>query len=115
MIAEHGAPSRLPRTISLRRGSGRHVLLLRGRPETGGMRSGLVTLEPGEAVRPHDTGDHEELIVVLEGEGALRVVGEPALAIDPAIAGYCPPHRVHDVANTGSGSMRYVYVVSAAG
>jgi quercetin dioxygenase-like cupin family protein len=115
MTAEHGAPSPLPRTIPLRRASGRHVLLLHGRPETTGMRSGLVTLEPGEAVRPHDTADHEELIVVLEGEGALRVAGESALAIDPATAAYCPPHRVHDVVNTGRGTLRYVYVVSAAG
>ena len=103
-----------PRAIALDLESGDYQPMLRGRPETGGMRSGLVTLPPGAAVGRHDTGAHEEQLVVLAGRGELRVDGAAPLAIGPSAAGYCPPHCAHDVVNTGEEPLRYIYVVAEA-
>ncbi|GAB4278929.1 MAG: hypothetical protein Kow0092_34750 [Deferrisomatales bacterium] len=86
--------------------------VLGGPPETVTLRSGLVVLEPGRGVGAHSTGDHEEILVVLEGEGELRVQGVDPLPLAPDRVGYCPPRTEHDVVNTGTTRLRYLYVVA---
>jgi len=49
--------------------------LLQGAPQTTGMRSGFVRLKPGESVGWHTTGQNEESLVVLRGEGAALIEG----------------------------------------
>ena len=114
MLTRTGDVWLAPRVILLDLQGNAYQPLLRGRPGTAGMRSGLVVLSPGESVGRHDTGAHEEQLVVLEGEGEFRVEGAEPLAINVATAVYCPPHRQHDVVNTGWGPLRYVYVVAEA-
>jgi hypothetical protein len=41
--------------------------LLRGAPQTAGLRSGSVRLKPGETVGWHITGQTEETLVILHG------------------------------------------------
>ena len=77
-----------------------------------GMRSGVVSLEPGHAVGRHSTAAREELIVVLEGSGELVVAGGDSLALEAGGGAYVPPEQEHDVVNTGTGPLRYVYVVA---
>ena len=48
-------------------GSERFQRLLPGIPATAGMKSGHVTLKPGESVGEHKTEAKEESIIVLEG------------------------------------------------
>lgn len=86
--------------------------VLGGPPQTAGMRSGVVVLQPGASVGRHDTGAREEIIVVLEGLGEVRVAGVPPLAVEAATAAYVPPRCSHDVVNTGARPLRYVYVVA---
>jgi len=89
--------------------------LLGGPPRTATMRAGLVVLQPAQAVGRHSTGDYEEALVVLEGQGELRLAdGTTHLLVHPCLA-YCPPATEHDVINTGSAPLRYVYVVAKAG
>jgi mannose-6-phosphate isomerase-like protein (cupin superfamily) len=76
------------------------------------MRSGVVVLGPGESVGRHSTGTREELIVVLEGRGEVRIEGAAALAIEAGLAAYVPPATAHDVVNRGEVPLRYVYVVA---
>jgi mannose-6-phosphate isomerase-like protein (cupin superfamily) len=114
MGAREGWDALTPRIVPLVLESGRHRALLRGRPDTAGMRSGLVVLPPGQAVGLHDTAAHEEQLVVLEGRGELRVAGAEPLPLEGGMAAYCPPHREHDVVNTGPAPLRYVYVVAEA-
>ena len=64
--------------------------LLEGVPQTTGMRSGFVHLKPGETV------GH---------------ANKPFIA--PAFV-YIPPATRHNVANTGTGPLEYVYVVAPA-
>ena len=88
--------------------------LLEGVPQTAGMRSGFVRLQPGASVGWHTTGQHEEELVVLRGEGSAVIEGQAAQPlVAPAIA-YVPPNTRHNVRNTGKEPLEYVYVVAPA-
>ena len=89
-----------------------HLAILSGPPETATMRSGLVVLEPGKSVGRHSTGANEELLVVLEGTGEFRLEAE-TLPLAGGTALYCPSGRSHDVFNTGTTPLHYVYVTAS--
>ena len=91
-----------------------YLRILGGPPETVTMKSGLVVLAPGKSVGKHTTGQHEELLVILEGKGEMSFADGSKLPVEAAHALYCPPETEHDVTNTGTGALRYVYVVAAA-
>ena len=88
--------------------------LLRGAPQTAGMRSGFVRLKPGETVGWHTTGQNEEALVVLRGQGEALIEGQPKLAVRAPGFAYIPPVTRHNVANTGKELLEYVYVVAPA-
>ncbi len=104
----------VPRVIALDAKGEGYLRLLGGPPETATMRSGLVTLAPQKSVGRHNTEDFEEMIVVLEGRGEMKITGGETLEIAAGFAVYCPPHTEHDVRNTGEGPLRYIYVVAIA-
>lgn len=112
-----GEPSAAPKVKSMRLDAGGkdYLPLLQGPPETVTMRSGLVTLAPGKSVGRHSTKGNEEIVIVLEGRGEMRFfAGQPAVAMEAGMAVYGPPDTEHDVFNTGTGTLRYVYVVADA-
>ena len=88
--------------------------LLRGAPQTAGMRSGFVRLKPGETVGWHTTGNNEESLVILHGRGEARLEGQPARSFAAPQLVYIPPSTRHNVANTGKEVLEYVYVVAPA-
>ena len=88
--------------------------LLRGVPQTAGMRSGFVRLKTGETVGWHTTGKNEESLVILRGSGEARIEGQPAQAFTAPAYVYIPPATRHNVGNTGSELLEYVYVVAPA-
>jgi mannose-6-phosphate isomerase-like protein (cupin superfamily) len=61
----------------------------------------------------HSTGECEEVVIVFEGRGEMTITGGLALRLGPGSVAYCPPWREHDVTNTGSEPLRYLYVVAA--
>jgi mannose-6-phosphate isomerase-like protein (cupin superfamily) len=90
--------------------------LLSGKPQTCGMRSGRVFLEPGAACGQHSTKEHEELLVFLAGHGQVQI-GEqtqnlPPLSVAAGKVAYIPPRTLHDVENTGDGPLVYIYCVA---
>jgi len=86
--------------------------LLKGVPQTTGMRSGFVRLLPGTTVGWHTTGNNEESLVILHGNGEALIEGQPKQPfIAPAFA-YIPPPTRPTVANTGNEPPEYVYVVA---
>ncbi|HUN87354.1 MAG TPA: cupin domain-containing protein [Terriglobales bacterium] len=102
------------RAISLPQGTAGYQELVSGPPGSAGMKSGLVVLAPGKSVGKHSTGDHEEMVIVLEGRGQMVLADGRRVDISPQSAAYSPPGTEHDVINTGTGLLRYVYVVSPA-
>jgi mannose-6-phosphate isomerase-like protein (cupin superfamily) len=88
--------------------------ILAGPPETVTMRSGLIALAAGGSVGKHSTGHHEEILIVLEGQGEMTFADGTSLPVEGGHAVYCPPETEHNVTNTGSALLRYVYVVASA-
>jgi mannose-6-phosphate isomerase-like protein (cupin superfamily) len=89
-------------------------LLLAGRPQTCGMRSGRVRLAPGRSIGRHDTKANEELLVFLSGTGTVQIGQDIRLAVGVGKAAYIPPHTAHDVVNTGTDPLIYVFCVAPA-
>jgi quercetin dioxygenase-like cupin family protein len=101
-----------PKLITLDQASPEPVKILNGSPETVAMRSGLTVLAPLKSVGRHSTKNNEETIVVMAGKGELRITGGPTFQLQPYCVAYCPPNTEHDVMNTGTDTLRYVYVVA---
>jgi quercetin dioxygenase-like cupin family protein len=78
------------------------------------MRSGVVALARGKSVGKHSTERYEELVIVLQGQGEIQITGGQKLGLHKDEAAYCPPHTEHDVLNTGTDTLRYIYVVAEA-
>jgi mannose-6-phosphate isomerase-like protein (cupin superfamily) len=107
------APSRQPLTIPLECESG-DCALLRGAPQTAGMRSGFVKLKPGQSVGWHTTGHNEESLIILRGEGAALIEGRPKRSFAAPHFLYIPPATRHNIESTGRQVLEYVYVVAPA-
>jgi len=88
--------------------------LLEGKPQTLGMRSGRVHLPPGQACGQHSTKNHEELLIFLSGQGELQLGPGNRLAVGVGKVAYIPPETLHDVKNTGTEPLTYIYCVAPA-
>jgi mannose-6-phosphate isomerase-like protein (cupin superfamily) len=88
--------------------------LLKGFPQTAGLRSGFVRLKSGETVGWHTTGQNEETLVILRGKGEAEIEGAAAMPVAEKMIAYIPPATRHNVKNTGDAPLEYVYVVAPA-
>ena len=88
--------------------------MLRGAPQTTGMRSGFVRLKPGATVGWHTTGGNEEALVILHGQGEALIDGQATQTFAAPAFAYIPPSTRHNVSNTGQDLLEYVYVVALA-
>jgi mannose-6-phosphate isomerase-like protein (cupin superfamily) len=86
--------------------------LLDGEPQTLGMRAGRVYLHPGKSCGQHSTGSHEEVLVFLAGQGELLVGEEGSVKVGEGRVAYISPNTPHDVKNTGTEPLTYVYCVA---
>lgn len=89
--------------------------LLAGRPETCGMRSGRVYLDAGKDCGQHSTKGHEELLVFLAGTGELQIADQGSFDVGTGKVAYIAPQTAHNVKNTGTGPLVYIYCVAPAG
>jgi mannose-6-phosphate isomerase-like protein (cupin superfamily) len=113
-IVAQSHPEPHAKMVELRKSENGILPILLGPPETVSMKSGYVVLEPGRSVGRHSTEHHEELLVVLEGQGEMVFRDGSTVAIKGNTALHCPPNTEHDVRNTVAGTLRYVYVVADA-
>ena len=101
-----------PRVINVDQGEKAYCRILCGPPESVTMRSGKVVLQPGESVGKHSTKDFEEFIIILEGKGLFLLNEVRQLAFNADSVLYCPPNTQHNIKNTGSTPLCYIYVVA---
>jgi len=94
---------------------GDYHLLLTGKPETCGMRSGRVRLAPGKSIGRHDTKGNEEILVFLAGRGVAQIGEGTRLQVGVGQVAYIPPQTAHDIVNTGTEPLVYVFCVAPAG
>lgn len=109
--AQEPAVKTPPMTLSLEC-AGRDCPLLKGAPQTAGMRGGSVRLKPGESVGWHSTGQNEEALVILRGSGVANVEGQADVPVSAHRMAYIPPGTKHNVTNTGSELLEYVWIVA---
>ena len=89
-----------PQTIPLRCEQG-DCPLLKGYPQTAGIRIGFVRLKPGETVGWRTTASQEESLVILDGKGKALSDGEAGQPfVAPALV-YIPPSTRHNVEKHG--------------
>ena len=79
-----------------------------------GLKSGHVTLKPGENIGEHSTNEREEIIVILRGEGEAIIDKNKIFTIKANHALYIPPETGHDIKNSGDEDLEYVFVTSKA-
>ena len=103
-----------PKVVALNKADNGILPVLAGPPETVTMKSGYVVLDPGHSVGKHSTEHHEEILVVMAGQGEMIFRDGSTLQLKAHSALYCPPETEHDVKNTGARQLRYVYVVANA-
>jgi mannose-6-phosphate isomerase-like protein (cupin superfamily) len=77
------------------------------------MKSGLVCLQPGENVGSHNTGNREELLIILNGMGEIETEGSGRRKINQGCVAYVPPNTQHNVFNSNSELLRYLYIVAS--
>jgi mannose-6-phosphate isomerase-like protein (cupin superfamily) len=91
--------------------SGAGYLSLLKPPVSRRLRSGFMTLNPGVSGERHSTEGYEEMIMVLQGSGAFHS-GERVEPVGTHSIIYVPPHTEHFLSNTGSDTLKYIYVVT---
>jgi mannose-6-phosphate isomerase-like protein (cupin superfamily) len=111
VIAAQERAKREPMTFALDCAGG-DCPLLKGAPQTSGMRGGSVKLKPGESVGWHSTSANEEALVILHGSGVANIEGHPDVPLTEKMLAYIPPATRHNVKNTGSQVLEYVWVVA---
>ncbi len=108
------SPQRKPHVIHLNPTAIESADVFKGPPQTHTMRSGYMVLAPSKSVGKHSTRAYEEAVIVLAGKGEMRITGGPTLELSAVSIAYCPPMTEHDVVNTGSDTLRYVWLVAKA-
>lgn len=93
-------------------GQERYQRLLAGEPQTNGIKSGRVILQTGEAIGSHVTDAKEEVIIILKGSAEVVCEREIILTAKENSVVYIPPQTLHDVKNTGTGILEYIFVTS---
>ncbi len=88
--------------------------LLDGQPQTCGMRSGRVYLQPSQSCGQHSTKNNEELLVFLSGRGQLLIEEKENFRVGRGKVCYIPPNTIHDVKNNGTKPLIYIYCVAPA-
>jgi len=91
---------------------GEYQSLLDGKPQTSGLRAGRVYLQPGETCGRHNTEQNEEILVFLSGQGLALIGKNGSYEIGKDKVSYIPPHTVHNIKNTGTEPLIYIYCVA---
>lgn len=73
-------------------------------------RSGCVVLRKDEEVGAHVTDNREEVLLILDGIATVECEGKTETVEAPSFI-YIPKNSRHNVTNTSTKDLRYVYVV----
>lgn len=102
-----------PKIVKLKSGS-RYQRLFSKDSGTAGIKSGHVILKKSEDIGEHSTNNLEEALVILKGSGRLVINKGEGLDFKGNMVLYIPPETIHNVKNTGSGVLEYIFITSNA-
>jgi mannose-6-phosphate isomerase-like protein (cupin superfamily) len=77
-----------------------------------GLRSGFVTLRPKESIGGHKTDKKEEAIIIIKGSATIYYGRNKSIKAGKNTFIYIPPETEHDVKNSGSKILQYVYITA---
>jgi mannose-6-phosphate isomerase-like protein (cupin superfamily) len=89
-----------------------HLTLAGAEQGLSGLSVWRQSMAPGSATPPHQH-DCEEVILVVEGSGELHLDGE-VVAFGPDTTLVLPPHRTHQIFNTGSVPLKTIAAFSSS-
>jgi len=94
------------------KGGQRFLRLLGDSHKTKGLRAGLVILKPRELIGEHETENKEEALIVLKGNAVVYYGKNRKIKVSQNSFVYIPPETRHNVKNSGSKILQYVYVTA---
>jgi len=94
------------------KGRQKFLRLLGDKDKDYGLRSGLVTLKPKEFIGEHKTEKKEEVIIVLKGRAIVYYGKRNKIKAATNNFIYIPAETAHNVGNSGSKILQYVYVTA---
>lgn len=74
------------------------------------LKAGRVVLHPGEEIGEHTTDKREEIIIVVKGKAVLIKEGKE-IVLNKGDTHYTEEGILHNVKNTSSDELEYIYVV----
>ena len=86
--------------------------LLGGSSKAKGLRAGLVSLKPQEAIGEHKTINKEEAIVILKGSALIYFGKDRKMKAGQGVFVYIPPETLHNIKNSGNKILQYLYVTN---
>jgi mannose-6-phosphate isomerase-like protein (cupin superfamily) len=94
------------------KGRQRFLRLLGDSAKAKGLRAGLVTLRPKELIGEHKTENKEEALIILKGSATVYFGKNKKLKLPKNSFVFIPSETLHNVKNSGSGILQYVYVTT---
>lgn len=101
-----------PKVITFNPDSTNYQEILDGDKDSVVFYSGVVTMEPNKSGHKHNTEIYEEMIVVLSGQGQVRITNDKPLDLKYGNIAFIPPNTEHQVFNTGLINLKYVYIAT---
>ncbi|MDO8488522.1 MAG: cupin domain-containing protein [Candidatus Omnitrophota bacterium] len=77
-----------------------------------GLRSGFVVLKPKESVGLHNTGPSEEVIFIITGTAVIHYGTRKRSNVKKNAFIYIPPQTPHNISNSGSKWLKYIYIAA---
>jgi len=109
-LVEDSLLSKSVRVISLPSNDTDYVPVLKP-PISCKIRSGFVSLRSMSAGEEHSTEAYEEMIIILSGQAVLHCRDNDYTLAAGQIA-YVPPFTIHQMKNTGTMTLKYLYIVT---
>lgn len=86
--------------------------LIDGEQQSYGIKVGRVYLEPGQECGQHSTGDREEVLIFVNGQGTLLIGQNKEYLVGQGKITYIPPKTIHNVINTSNEPLIYIFCVT---
>ncbi|HBG28496.1 MAG: hypothetical protein A2Y10_14965 [Planctomycetes bacterium GWF2_41_51] len=79
-------------------------------PKSYGLHAGRVYLKPGADCGKHNTGQQEEMLIFLSGNGQ-AIIEEKTLPVGAGKIAYIPPNTKHNIVNNSNEPLSYIFCV----
>lgn len=94
------------------KGTQRFLRLLGDSNKAKGLKAGLVTLKSKESIGVHKTENKEEVLIILKGSATVYCGRGKKIKAPKNSFIFIPPKTLHNVKNSGSKILRYLYITA---